>query len=298
MKALALKTYALLVLGMVPAIRHVVAAGIGLGVYINPKVDHKNGRLLLESIVLDEKYAVSISSCSSMLEKVAVTTKQKLKPLSKAFSKLKGFASRSRYNHSSRSGDEAGPSESLMHNSYLSTEHSRQVSEYKNELWELPFSSKAVMVGFHSYTAHWEMNGGSLIRWIQSELLYASDSKIMMNGQAYVKKHQGVYAYKWTAKQGYVINFGPPEITLVDLVEIEQDELLGVMFAGNIVRKRVRIDFDIEAIRIPSSYYETVESIFLKHGFATVSNGNERAQFRGDRSNFNSLQKNSNSIHI
>lgn len=203
----------------------------------------------------------------------------------------------SRYDRSSRRGNEAESSKSLLQNSYLSDEQSKQVSKDMNAMWALSSYSEAVMVGSHSYTARWIMDGRSLRKWIQSELLYASRSKTMMNGPAYVNKYQGVYTHKWTAEEGYVINLGPPEI-LVDLVEIRQDDFLGVISAGKMEPKKVRIDFDIDVIKLPLSYYAPVQSTLKMYGFETVAYGNGRSQIRGKCSNLEFLQSYSQSLTI
>lgn len=298
MKVLALKAYVVLMLGVPPACRHFVDAIIGLKVYIHPKIVSNKGHLLLESIELSEKYTVSIASCTSMLRNVVAKKLMKPKPQKNPFSKLKDFFLTSRYGRSSLTQFEGESSTSLLRNSDSTDEDMREISEDTNDMWELPYDSTVVSVGSASYTAHWNMDGESLKRWFQKELLYASRSKIMMNAQAYAKRHRGVYTYEWTAKKGYVFNLGRPEVTLVNPVEIEQDELLGVIFAESMGQRNVRIDFDIEAIRIPSSNYATVQSTLSDQNIHTVRDGNGRVHFKGKCSDFDSLQKRSTSRSI
>ncbi|CCI43118.1 unnamed protein product [Albugo candida] len=289
MKAFSSKTYAALVLGVLQARHHFVAATLDLTVNIRPEIRLENDNLVLHSIDLMEKYTVLIDSGHISRRTAKVTSEEEFKRGGKgSVNSMTGSASHK--TGKMRNDFNGDLSRSLLENSSTADQLLAHNLEDKSSIWHVDtIVTENLNTVLH--TTGWKLLGSLLIEWFKIKLLYAFENRVFMERKAYVKRHDGVYSHAWTAEKGYVFEIGLPEPIHPGSAR-EDDQFLRVTVdrgSSEQFPAKMRVDLDTETVSIPPPLYRSCQRDLNILHFWVAKDGNGNAVFQGAYSSINDL---------
>ncbi|KAL0586468.1 hypothetical protein ABG067_003855 [Albugo candida] len=118
------------------------------------------------------------------------------------------------------------------------------------------------------YTIGWKLSGLNLIEWLRSNLIYTTETGFDMSTQTYLTGNKGLYYLKWTATKGYEMNRGHREFLRDKAARFFDKHLTAEVYLHGSTQRdqKIRIDFDVEAIKLPTSHYNAMlAELLTKH---------------------------------
>ncbi|KAL0586448.1 hypothetical protein ABG067_003835 [Albugo candida] len=262
-----MKTYAIPGLGSLLMHHQLVATLGGLLVRIDPELSFSNDMEFMHSVHDNVMYTLSVEIPCSVLDLTHDFVQDGLKDAWKSFASLV---------------DRFWPEPSEPRNqTYSSMQKDLSVPLLQAQKAPTPIQKT---IDGNEYTIHWRLEGTDLKEWIKSKLLYVIKEALYISVQTYLTQNQGLYHLTWTKSEGYQINYGQ--------VIVSQDT--GVRFLGSYLTAKVlifgkehedqdiRIDFDVQAIKIPGSIYKVMENKLRAMKFTPSKNEGKCGRSQGD----------------
>ncbi|KAL0586445.1 hypothetical protein ABG067_003832 [Albugo candida] len=242
MRASPMKAYALLGIGLFLMHHQLVASSRGLLVLIDPELRFSDDTKFSDSVHDNVMYTLSVETPCSTQDSTHAVEQDLLKD---AWTAAKSVVNRY-WSYPCNSISQTYPSMS---------------NNFSVPLLQDP-TPIPTTIGGNVYTIGWRLAGTSLKYWINSKMLYADKGKLYTSVQTYLTQNQGLYFLTWTKTENYRINYGHEKVS-----EASGVCLLKGYFKANVhlfgethTDQEIRIDFDVEAIKIPGSIFRVMEN--------------------------------------
>nr|CCA14781.1 AlNc14C6G832 [Albugo laibachii Nc14] len=238
----------------------------GIKVEINPVVEIDNNRFLTNTIILQQEYRV--------WHEVKVIEPSKT---------------------------DSYPESITSHADLLLSLLDKRITAYEgsrfyttdNDLWALARPLRKLTTHGYDYTIGWELNGTSLVKWIDGGLLKAQDPDIMLSSQAFLSGNIAYY-YLTCTNGEYGLAHGRLEGWNGTFLHDNQ-LTANVSFLNEDAKdQNVRFNFDQVFTEIPNQYYDRMRTRLIQMKF--VEHASTQVLFKGSCEKLSSLDDPTSSL--
>lgn len=285
MRALSIKTYAILGLGSSFVHYQCAATQSGLLVQIKPELSFSKDMPFHEKMIeITEEYTLLLNDMSIESDFGANIMQTCLKTWNCCKSYLTASLcesprSKSQTNSIIRKGSGKDLLVPLLPTSDVPVGEEDMTD--RGKLWRMATPIPATING-EVYTIGWKLSGLNLIEWIRSNLIYTTETGFHMSTQTYLTGNKGLYYLKWTATKGYEMNRGHREFSRDKVARLFEGHLSAEVYLHGSTQldQKIRIDFDVEGIKLPISHYDAMVTELLANYRLSIRPNGKRIQIQ------------------
>ncbi|KAL0586469.1 hypothetical protein ABG067_003856 [Albugo candida] len=151
----------------------------------------------------------------------------------------------------------------------------------RGRLWKLATPMSRTIDG-ELYRIGWKLPGRDLKEWIRSNLLYTTETGLGMSKQTYMTGNEGLYYLTWRATKGYVMICGHREFSRDKVARLFEGHLSAEVYLHGSTQldQKIRIDFDVEGIKLPISHYDAMVTELLANYRRSIRPDGKRIQIQ------------------
>lgn len=279
-----MKTYAILGLGSSFEYHQCAASLKGLIVHIHPKLSFSKATPFHELMITDnEDYTLSLDYTNTIVDlgiNFVQTCSQFISDCSKFLFLPTGSNSQTNPSIRKESGKDLLEPLLQMSAAPNGLSNNEDVMD-RGRLWKLATPMSRTIDG-ELYRIGWKLPGRDLKEWIRSNLLYTTETGLGMSKQTYMTGNEGLYYLTWRATKGYVMICGHREFSRDKVARLFEGHLSAEVYLHGSTQldQKIRIDFDVEGIKLPISHYDAMVTELLANYRLSIRPNGKRIQIQ------------------